>query len=299
MCANVEREQRWPRRYHIHRRVYSTLVIIHTRECWYHRPATFSKHGAIINAAPGDRHLALCGFGSARPDVILQRPSQIGVPQAHSIVDEVVSVLQARFLLHCVTTSFHLELDHTWLRTLQISVPGSLQREIQLLASPLPPCDLSCWADVAKAASLLIFARLQSVKILPLKLQRLAPPCKDEHHCTLRTSKFPSLSQVAQCSVAQSLLSGRWLQRSAPPLLSPRCVWNAYPCIRNDRQLVTCRAGSAARRLSRPPTVEPWRSARLKTFTCSSSAAFSVGREDRLWQYRHPRLWGLEMPASR
>jgi len=44
---------------------------------------------------------AAAGSVSARSDAILQRPSQIVAPQQHSIVNEVVSALQARFLCVC------------------------------------------------------------------------------------------------------------------------------------------------------------------------------------------------------
>ena len=52
---------------------------------------------------------AAAGSVSARSDAILQRPSQIVAPQQNSIVNEVVSALQARFLYVCMMFSFLLE----------------------------------------------------------------------------------------------------------------------------------------------------------------------------------------------
>ena len=49
---------------------------------------------------------ATAGSVSARSDAILQRPSQIVAPRPHSVVDEVVAALQARFL--CVSLDIQL-----------------------------------------------------------------------------------------------------------------------------------------------------------------------------------------------
>ena len=95
---------------------------------------------------------AAAGSVSARSDAILQRPSQIVAPQ-HSIVNEVVSALQARFLYIRMVFSFLLAtLEVGLVRSICVAIRApSWSLQMICIRSTPPPARrlLSCpstWA---------------------------------------------------------------------------------------------------------------------------------------------------------
>ena len=99
--------------------------------------------------------LALCSVGSARPDAMLQRPSQINVPRQHSIVNEVVSALQARFLpklLQWCDNQLRSGARQYLAGETLMQLCSLLTTRKHIMARFRPYCDLGYQIDVATAA---------------------------------------------------------------------------------------------------------------------------------------------------